>query len=185
MSGKIFNVLFGSVNERSYHRYIRSVKISHGRKTAYSALVEKVEHKGLDRIVEMMPERDLIRAEPFRRLVESAASELRAERARAFLLAYVENYLRYVGFLHEIFHAELLAQTRDGGIIRLRSAVAQLVEFHINGYGDKLEFFRIEARKRRQRVEQRKRILPRRYADRDNVAVLYHTVIVASSASVA
>ena len=185
IGGKITDVLFRCINERTNHSNIRAVEIGDGGEATESALVKKVEHKGLDSVIEMMSECDLITAELFRRIVDHTASELGAKRARIGFLAHVENDLCNIGGLDVIRDVQAFAKLADRRIIGGNTSLVQIAEAHIDGHGNDLKLFRIKAAKLRQRIKKRKRILAGGNTHGDLIAVLDHVIIVSGASCIA
>ena len=90
-----------------------AVEIGHGRKAAEPPLVEQIQQQRLDRVVEMVPERDLPAAVGQRGVVQRAAAQHRAERAGVFLPPYLEHDFVDVGLHHDQRQPQLAAERRD------------------------------------------------------------------------
>ena len=111
-------VLFGSEQQRSYHIEVLFGEVSHRRIAAYPSLGEEVHNEGLDRVVVIVTEGYLVAAERDRLIVQSTASEVRAETARVLLLADVKDDTADLREYDLVLDAVGLAELGDSGVVR-------------------------------------------------------------------
>ena len=57
---KIADVLLGRIYEGTYHRDVLAAQVGNGREGADAPLVHQIEHEGVDNVVVVMPERQLV-----------------------------------------------------------------------------------------------------------------------------
>ena len=175
--GKRADVGLRRVYHRADDRHTGAIQIGHRQKAAESAFVQQRHEHGLNHIVKMMAERDLVAAVCLGGAVERAAAHVRAQRARVFLLADVKHDGLDVGLLRDKFHTQLLAQRRNRREIHLVIA-------HLQRDGLDLEFLGVEAAQPCERRQQRQRVLAAGHADRNDVAFFYHMVLIHRTADI-
>ena len=169
--GETRDLLLPRVDKGADLRDAGAVEIGDRAEAAEPPLEEQREHKGLDRVVKVVAERELVDPARADRVVERAAAHLGAQRAGVFLLAHVKDDLLDVGLETGIGHAELFTQRRHGG--KVHPLKAELDR-------DRLERKRlgIKAAQVVERQEQQHAVLAARNADGDGVARFDHMIVV-------
>ena len=176
---ELLDLLFGHVDHGSDQLDAHAGEVGNGGEATESALVKEVEHKGLHHVVEVVTEGNGGASKLFCGGVERAAAHLGAERAGIFFLSDLKNDLVDLGGDDVVGDVKLLAELFDG--LEVHAAL----KAHVDGYGDQLEFFGIEAAQICHCAEEREGVLAGGDADGDLVALLDHVVVVNSSAGIA
>ena len=110
--GKVRDGLLADVEHGPDLRDAGAAEVGHGLKAADAALVEKAHKEGLDRVVKVVAEGDLVAAKRKQHVVERAAAHLRAHRAGVPFVPVVEDDGADLGLFDLIRHLQLLAQRR-------------------------------------------------------------------------
>lgn len=176
---ELLNLFFGHIDHRADQLDAYAGEISDGGEATKSALIEEVEHKGFYYVVEVVPQGDGGAAKLLCGGMEGAAAHFCAERAGIFLFSDLEDDLIYFGGDDVVGDVQLGAELFDG--LEVHAAL----KAHVDGDGDKLEFFWVETAQICHGAEEGQRILAGGDANGDLVAFFYHIVIVDSSARVA
>ena len=88
---KVAYVLFRHIYHRADDRHVAARQICDRVEHPYPSFKEKIEHEGLDNVIEMVPESDLVAAEAVCCVVQRAATHFCAERAGIVLITVLEN----------------------------------------------------------------------------------------------
>ena len=164
----------GQIEHRPDLRDARAVEVCHGLEAAQPPLEEQAHQERLDRVVIVVPQRDLGKAQPQKLLIQRAAPHLGAHGAGIFLPAIVENDRPDLSLDRVEGHVQPLTKRRHARKIHAGQS-------HVDRDGRQLERLRVILAKRRQQHQQRQRVLPAGNAHGDPVVRLDHVIIVGAA----
>jgi hypothetical protein len=161
--GQLGDACLGTLDQRTDDLEAPVVGGVAGRHGLQLPAEERVHQEGLERVVAMVPERDLVAAEAFRRRVEDAAPQPRAQRAVRAARVHSVGHHRVRVLAQDLVGVATRGQPgfeRSPVIPRLH-----LVEVH----GDELDGKRQPRPQHVQQVQQRVAVLPAADGDHDPV----------------
>ena len=168
--GGLADHALADVQERADLGHAHAVEIGHGPEAGDPPLVEEGEVEGLDGVVVVVPEGDLLHARLLQGGVERPAAELGAQGAGVLLLAGLEEDVADVGRDQVVGDVQVPAQVRDGGEVHPRHP-------HVDGEGLHPEAARQEPRQPGQGDEGEEGVLPAGDADGDALPRRDHVIV--------
>ena len=123
-------------HHRANHRHLLAGQIGHRLKARHPSLLEQVHDEGLDGVVEVVAQRNLVAPRRQCLVAQAGPPHPRAQAAGVGLRPPVKDNLPDLGALADVLHPQLLAQGGNRAVVGLHPAKARVQRQPHNLIGD-------------------------------------------------